>query len=229
MAESISLSTAINQLENERKLLLHEISSLELDLSELSNALKQEQERQIQATKSSEQIATELENCQTTLKSLQLRLNDEMQLAVQADNKWIARRTELETQRNLRRWKRHGSPEEQAKACALELEPLQKDVRDKQSMVDAVQAQLVSLEGEMNVLQQVLEEKKNKKKELGQRQNTIRSQLDEVNRVLETMTSEQKGLWKRENEIKTELEIDEATLQKERGVLNRLVGEMNES
>ena len=96
-------------------------------------------------------------------------------------------------------------------------------------MVDAVQAQLVSLEGEMNVLQQVLEEKKNKKKELGQRQNTIRSQLDEVNRVLETMTSEQKGLWKRENEIKTELEIDEATLQKERGVLNRLVREMNES
>ena len=186
--------------------------------------MEREQERQTLAAQSSEVITAELESCQQTLQSLQPQLDEAVQVATQAESQWVTRQTELETQRNLRRWKRQGTPEEQAQACARELEPLQKDAHDKQVMVETVQSQLASLEKEIDMLQRVLDEKTKTKEELGQRQHALRGQLAEVRGLLETVTSDRKGLWRRNEEISGELEREETALQKESGSLNRLVG-----
>ena len=178
------------------------------------------------AAQSSDMITAELENCQETLQSLHPRLEEAVQTAAQAENQWVERQTELETQRNLRRWRREGTPEEQMQACARELEPLQKDARDKQVMVETVQSQLASLEEEIGVLQRVLDEKTKTKGELGERQHALRDQLAAIRRLLETVTSDRKGLWRRNEEIGGELEREETALQKESGSLNRLVGSL---
>ena len=224
--ESTSLTATVSQLEIERRSLLREVTSLELDLAELRGALAKEQERQEQAARSGEAISAELETCQQTLRTLQPQLEEATTAAAQANEQMASLQAEIDIQRNLRRWQQQGiTPEEQAHTRANELAVLQEEAQAKQAVVSTAKAQVNQVEDDIRILQETLQNTTQKKEEMNHRQQALREQLGEVRSALEMITSDRKRLWRQNEEVSGELEREEAALQKENGDLNRLVGE----
>ena len=225
-SEASSIQTTSSQLEVDRRTLLREVTSLELDLTELRRVIDQQRARQEQSAESRERIMEEMNGCQQQLETVVVpQLHQAEEEASQAESVLVAKQAQLETQRNRRRWQITGSPEELAGIRAKELSPLQADASAKEKIMINTQKQLETTKRDAEALEQALQSKTQKKDELNMRQSTLRVQMNEIRASLEGVVTERKQLWRQNEELISAVEREETVLEKDLSDLYRLVGD----
>ena len=222
--EASSIQVTSSQLEVDRRTLLREVTSLELDLTELRGVIDQQRARQEQSAESRERVMKEMNGCQHQLQTIVPQLHQAEEEASQAESVLVAKQTQLETQRNRRRWQTTGSPEELAAIRAKEFSPLQADASAKERIVISTQKQLETTKRDAESLEQALQSKTQKKEELNMRQSTLRVQMNEIRASLEGVVTERKQLWRQNEELISGVEREEMVLEKDLSDLYRLVG-----
>ena len=143
--------------------------------------------------------------------------------AAELESAFSAKQAALEVERSRRRWQQHESSEEREEAMKRELEPMQRDVEAKRSILQGIQEQLQAARADSEALERSVQQKHQQKEELSTRQSELRSELAGVRSSLEQVLADRKQLWRANETLNGEIEKESAAIDAERRELNRLV------
>lgn len=225
--EETSINTTTSQFERDRKSLLQEVTSLELDLADLKSRFQDQRERQQRDAATAERLHVDLAECDRQLREEVIpRLETAEKEAAEIESAFSTKQATLDIERSRRRWQQQETPSEREKAMQQELEPMQKDVDAKQSIIQSIQQQLQATQTDSDALEQSVREKRQQKEELSQRQVQLRNELTNVRSSLEQVLANRKQLWRENELLNGEIEKETAALETDRKDLNRLVSEV---
>lgn len=223
--EESSIATTTSQLETDRRALLQEVTSMELDLADLKTRFQDQRERQQRDAQTAEGYRSDLQqNGQRLREEVLPQLQRAEQRAAEVEAAFSAKQAALEMERSRRRWQQNESAEARELAMKRELAPMQQDVAAKAGILEGVREQLQTARSDAEALEQAVKQKHQQKEELAGRQSELRSELAGVRASLERVLAERKQLWRENETLNAEIEKESAARDADRGELNRLVG-----
>ena len=116
---------------------------MELDLAELKTRFQDQRERQQRDAQTAERYRADLmQSGQRLQEEVVPQLEKAEKRAAELESAFSAKQAALEIERSRRRWQQNESAEAREQAMQRELEPMQRDVEAKRSILQGIQEQL---------------------------------------------------------------------------------------